>query len=132
MIVKFDVPFTTEKTRKTLKRDGDSYILPRGIYFLFSEAGTPEMPSPVFLEGANKNSFRQMVGHNPTVSIRNEDLCKIGHLSIDVLAESVKLTDLNSTNGTFINDERIATKEISQVGNYPIRAGDYKFNLLIE
>lgn len=85
---------------------------------------------PQYEEEAEINRFPAFIGRSDSNSIYLQDLHKIisrKHSKIDLLDDELILSDLDSRNHTFLNDEKlIPNKAYKLFENDIIRIGDYK------
>ena len=87
------------------------------------------------LEGGEKGTIFAVAKPRITIGRTNSDiliedsLASRVHCSLEVMEDWILLRDLDSTNGTFVDDERIKTSTL--VNGATFRVGSHVFKLLI-
>lgn len=80
----------------------------QGFYQLSGKTARGKLKGNVFSQG------RKLIGRSESCDIIIDDAgVSSVHAIIEVQGESVRLFDMNSTNGTFVNGEKIVTKELT-------------------
>ena len=69
----------------------------------------------------------------PKIIAKNHNsISRREHLEIILEKESLTLNDMQSTNGSFLNEERFKSRTIDQTGTYQLKLGKAEFTLNYE
>lgn len=87
------------------------------------------------LEGSEKGTVYPLIKPRITIGRTNADiniqdaLSSRIHCAIEISGESIQLRDLDSTNGTFVNDQRVQAVTLSNGSTFGI--GGHSFQLVV-
>jgi predicted nucleic acid-binding Zn-ribbon protein len=124
-------PLSVDRTRKRVPQIV-SQISPEGRLLLIPQ--NMEISLKV-LEGEERGTVypvtkpRCLIGRtNADVAINDSQASRV-HCALEVSAEGIELRDLDSTNGTFVDEKAIQTATLSDGSKF--RVGSHLFQLLI-